>query len=90
METLIVVRHSHTAFNEDGPEGLLARLRSCLVMGGRILWRRTFLSLDGCHMVCEFDAPDAESLRLCFRSSGVPFTGIWTARVFAPSKDPNP
>jgi hypothetical protein len=47
------------------------------------MWRRSSLSKDKLRMVCEFEAPDAESVREAFRTSGVAFERIWTADVFA-------
>jgi hypothetical protein len=35
-------------------------------------------------MVCEFEAADAESARMAFRSAKVAFTRIWAAEVFEP------
>jgi len=48
-----------------------------------IAWRRSSLSTDRQRMVCEFEAPDAESVREAFRTSGVPFERAWTAQVYA-------
>src|ERR1700727_904634 len=47
------------------------------------MWRRSSLSKDKLRLVCEFEAPDAESVREAFRMSGTPFERIWTADVFA-------
>ncbi len=42
-------------------------------------FRRSYLSLDGRSMVCLYDAPDAESVRVTQRKGGLPFTRIWPA-----------
>jgi hypothetical protein len=47
------------------------------------LWRRSSLSKDKLRMTCEFEAPDADSVREAFRSAGVEFERVWTADVFA-------
>ncbi len=47
------------------------------------MWRRSSLSLDRLRMVCEFEAPDAESVREAMRSAGIPYERIWTASVYA-------
>jgi hypothetical protein len=47
------------------------------------IWRRSSLSKDKLRMVCEFEAPDAESVREAFRNAGVPFERVWTADVYA-------
>jgi hypothetical protein len=33
-------------------------------------------------MFCEFEAPDAESVRDALRSANVPFDRVWSATVF--------
>jgi len=34
-------------------------------------------------MICEFEAPDAESVRQALRSAGTPYEKVWTADVYA-------
>jgi hypothetical protein len=46
-------------------------------------WRRSSLSLDRLRLVCEFEAPDAESVREALRNAGIPFERVWSAQVFA-------
>ena len=46
-------------------------------------WRRSSLALDRLRMVCEFEAPDADSVREALRHAGVPFERVWTANVYA-------
>ena len=46
-------------------------------------WRRSAMAVDRLRVVCEFEAPDAESVREAYRLSGVPYERIWTANVFA-------
>jgi hypothetical protein len=46
-------------------------------------WRRSSLSKDKLRMICEFEAPDAESVREALRTAGVAFERVWTADVFA-------
>jgi hypothetical protein len=47
------------------------------------LWRRSSVSKDKLRMTCEFEAPDAESVREAFRSAGMEFVRVWAADVFA-------
>jgi hypothetical protein len=42
---------------------------------------RTFFSTDRRRMLCLYDAPDADSVRLANRKTGVPFDTAWTATV---------
>jgi Protein of unknown function (DUF4242) len=46
-------------------------------------WRRSAVARDKLRVVCEFEAPDAESVREAYRAAGVPFERIWAADVFA-------
>jgi hypothetical protein len=47
------------------------------------MWRRSSLAMDKLRMVCEFEAPDAESVREAFRTAGIPYERAWTADVYA-------
>ncbi len=47
------------------------------------LWRRSSLSTDKLRLTCEFEAPDAGSVRDAFRSAGIEFVRVWSADVFA-------
>ena len=58
------------------------RVDACLEIRGG-MWRRSSLSKDKLRMVCEFEAPDAESVREAFRAAGASFERVWTADVFA-------
>jgi hypothetical protein len=49
----------------------------------RGMWRRSSVSLDKLRMICEFEAPDAESVREAFRSAEIAFERVWTANVYA-------
>jgi hypothetical protein len=37
------------------------------------------MSLDRRRRICVFDAPDADSVRVSFRSAGVKFERVWAA-----------
>lgn len=45
---------------------------------------RSCLSLDRGRMICEFEAPDAETVRKSFRKAGLPFARIWAVDVINP------
>jgi hypothetical protein len=45
-------------------------------------WRRSSLSKDRLRVICEFEAPDAESVRQALRLANVPYERVWTADVF--------
>jgi hypothetical protein len=61
----------------------------------RVRYLQTFFSLDRRHMICLYDAPDAESVRLAQRTAGMPFERVWSAAVYVPTRvgsraDPRP
>lgn len=58
------------------------KLDPCLEVRNGI-WRRSSLSIDRLRMVCEFEAPDAESVRDAMRMAGVSYERVWTASVYA-------
>jgi hypothetical protein len=58
------------------------KLDPCLALRNGT-WRRTSLSNDRMRMICEFEAPDAESVREACRLAGIQFERVWAASVFA-------
>lgn len=59
------------------------RLLPCLGPA-RIRWIRSFVSTDRRHGVCEFEADDAETVRVAHHTANVPFRRVWSGDVFAP------
>jgi len=57
------------------------RIDECLAVRDGA-WRRSSVAPTGRHMVCEFEAPDAECVREALRSASVPFVRVWTADVY--------
>jgi hypothetical protein len=47
----------------------------------RVDWKASYLGLDGKHMVCHFEAPDAESARIALRQLGADTSLLWRASV---------
>ena len=56
------------------------RERPCLELYG-VAWRRSVLSTDRLRMVCQYDAPDAESVRKVQREAGNGFDRVWAGEV---------
>jgi hypothetical protein len=82
MARVIVEQVFTEPFTDDRYAASAKKLDPCLeVRDGA--WRRSSLSKDKLRLTCEFEAPDAESVREAFRASGVPFERIWAADVFA-------
>ena len=64
-----------------GPEALLeAQARVDCFRLHRVQWQETRRSADGRRLICRFRAPDAESVRVALRLSGIPFETVWTSR----------
>jgi hypothetical protein len=61
-------------------EDFRGRGASCLE-AHRARFLRAYFSRDRLRMICLFDAPDAESVRIAQEKSGLPFEAAWTARV---------
>jgi Protein of unknown function (DUF4242) len=56
------------------------REKPCLEMYG-VTWSRSVLSGDRLRMICEYSAPDAESVRKAQRQAGKEFERIWPGTV---------
>jgi hypothetical protein len=53
----------------------------CLEQHG-VRFIRSYFSKDRKRMICEYEAPDAESVRRAQRTASLPFEHIWTATLF--------
>jgi len=59
--------------------------KSCFVMRN-VQHVRTCLARDGRRMICEYTAPDAESVRVANQLAGLPFERAWSAEVMESPK----
>jgi hypothetical protein len=50
----------------------------------RVRFVRTYFSRDGKRMLCLYQAPDAESVRIAQREAGMPVDRVWAVRQFRP------
>jgi hypothetical protein len=73
VETL----YDHPA-TEDEIDANAMKLDPCL-QGHDVRWVRSYMSLDRRRRICIFEAPDADSVRVSYRSAGVSFERIWPA-----------
>ncbi|QTF90960.1 NAD(P)-binding domain-containing protein [Halomonas sp. BM-2019] len=55
-------------------------IHACLSLH-RVRWRRCYLALDGERMLCWYQAPDAESVRLVLRQLRASDAPLWPVRV---------
>jgi hypothetical protein len=63
---------------DDELDANATKLDPCL-QGHNVRWMRSYMSLDRRRRICVFDAPDADSVRISFRSAGVTFERVWAA-----------
>lgn len=82
MARIIVERSFDPPMTEEQEAQWARRLDPCLEVRNAA-WRRTSLSTDRRHMVCEFEATDAETVREAHRTADVPFDRVWSATVYA-------
>jgi len=77
----IVVERNFAEPQSDADMAAVAnRERSCLEIH-RVTWKRSLLSQDRRRLVCEYEAPDAESVRRVQREADAVFDRIWLAQV---------
>jgi hypothetical protein len=57
------------------------RINGCLALRNA-RWMRSYYTSDGKRGICQFEAPDAESVRDAFRAAGHPFDRAWVAEMW--------
>ena len=86
MSRVIVERSLEDAPNFEAVQAMEDAVAWCLEEH-RVQFIRSYFSKDRKTMVCEYEAPDAESVRVVQRTGNLPFERIWTAEVFEWSDD---
>jgi len=81
MPRLIVEQTYDPPLTDEEYRRAAQRLDPCLDAHGA-RWMCSYLSHDRRRMICEFEAPDAESVRQSMRSADVAFDRVWTSEVF--------
>jgi Nickel responsive protein SCO4226-like len=81
MARVIMEQTFETPLSDEEYARLAARLDECLeVRNGA--WVRSYYSKDKKRCICEFEAPDAESVRTALRSAKAPFDRVWSADLY--------
>lgn len=80
METVIVERAFAEPVDRDHVEALMLQEKGCFV-SRRVTLLRSCLSRDRLRMICVYQAPDAESVRVANQLAGAAFERVWTADV---------
>ena len=76
---VILVEHENPAPADR--EEITRRINACLALRSA-RWMRSFHTTDGKRSICQFEAPDAESVREAFRAAGHPFDRAWVAEMW--------
>ena len=85
MEKVVVERSFDKAIEMEALQALADKLSWCLDQH-RIRFLRSYVSSDKRRMICVFEAPDAESVRIAHRRGDVPFDRVWTATLYGPDE----
>lgn len=80
MPRIIVERTFESPPSEASLEAAAIRERPCLSVYG-VAWKRSLFSSDRLRMICEYEAPDAESVRKVQREAGNGFDRVWPGEV---------
>jgi hypothetical protein len=76
---VVLVEHEEPAPAEK--QEISRRIERCLALRNA-RWVRSFVTVDGRRSICQFEAPDAETVREAFRAAGHPFERAWVAQMF--------
>ena len=80
MSTVVVERSFDQPVAFEDLQAIEERGAWCLEAHG-VRFERTYFSRDRRRMVCVYEAPDAESVRLAQQKAGMPFADAWSARI---------
>lgn len=83
MAYVIVERTFEEPLTDEQIEVAMARMGPCLEQYG-VRWIRSFLSNDRRRDVCEYEASDAEAVRMAHHLAGMPYVRVWTAQMMTP------
>jgi len=81
MAYLIVEYDFNPPLTEEGLQQAAKTLAPCLEVRN-IRKLRSVISADGLRGYCEYEAPDAETLREAYRSARFGFRSVWPARIY--------
>lgn len=79
----VVERSFATPVTFDEVEGIVEEGIRCFDLH-RVRYLRSYFALDRQRMLCLYEAPDVEAVRMANRQAGVPFDVVWGADVIQP------
>lgn len=80
MTHLIMERSFDPPLSEVDLEHMTAGLSPCLQQFS-VRWQHSYISKDRKRLICAFEAADAESVRLAFRTAGMRPGTLWPAEI---------
>jgi hypothetical protein len=72
---LILIEHTTPSLPTDQRDAVNSKLPGCL-FARNARWLRSYVSQEG-SSICQFDAPDAESVRQAYRTAGATIVRTW-------------
>ena len=76
---VVLVEHERPAPADE--KEVARRINQCLALRNA-RWMRSYHTADGQRSICQFEAPDAETVREAFRAAGHPFDRAWVAQMW--------
>lgn len=83
MEVVVVERLLDKPYTFAELDELERSAQSCFQLH-QVRALRSYFSKDRKRMICLYEAPDAEAVRVANRKAGLPFETVWSADVFVP------
>lgn len=80
MPHIVVERSFDIPLTEAELKARKARMMPCLDLY-RVRWVRSYWSADRRRMICEYEAPDAASVKAVQREAEASFDHVWSAEV---------
>lgn len=81
MARVIAEQSFETALSDEELSRMSQRLDACLEIRNGA-WVRSYLAADRKRVICDFEAPDAESVRQAMRSAQIQFDRVYSVQVF--------
>ena len=82
MQKFIVERTFAPPLTREQLNDTEARMKPCLDLY-KVRWLRSYWSADRTRMICEYEAPDAESVREVQNQAGAKFDSVWLLELTA-------
>jgi len=86
MELVVVERLLDRPYSFAELEGMEQSSASCFHLQ-QVRALRSYFSKDRKRLICLYEAPDAEAVRIANRKAGLPFESVWSADVFYPGSE---